>query len=408
MNRLLLLLLFTISLAADDVVESRRFYQQALEARKANDTAGFLKNVRAASDLRPQHPTLLVQLAAALAANGQEREAVTILDRVATMGFVYELDEPELAKVRDLARLRTRFEKNARAIGTAKQELKVDRIGIIPEGMAYDAARRRFFVSSVRKSTIFAIDDAGRVTEFAKTPWGAFGMAIDAKNNTLWATTSAMPVVEGFREDDRRRSALLRIDLKSGEVVETIHLDGEHQFGDVAVAADGEVFVSDSASPVIRRVRDGKLESYVEGPFVSMQGIAASRSMLYVADYSKGLFAVDRRTRDVHPLRVPRSASLLGIDGLYFADPHTLIATQNGTNPYRVLRIRLEPGGLAVASVETLLANAPNLGDPTLGVIARGRFYFNANAQWELFAEDGTITDPVKLQEAVVLSVPLR
>jgi len=54
------------------------------------------------------------------------------------------------------------------------------------------------------------------------------------------------------------------------------------------------------------------------------------------------------------------------------------------------------------------LANASALGDPTLGVIAGGRFYFNANAQWDLFADDGTITDPVKLKEAVVLSVPLR
>jgi hypothetical protein len=139
-----------------------------------------------------------------------------------------------------------------------------------------------------------------------------------------------------------------------------------------------------------------------------LQGIAPSGNILYVADYSKGVFAVDRRTRDVHALRVPATASLLGVDGLYAVDQRTLIGTQNGTNPNRIIRIRLAPGGLAVASVETLLASSSLMGDPTLGVVAGNRFFFNANAQWDRFDDDGKISDPATLSEAVVLSVPLR
>jgi len=119
-------------------------------------------------------------------------------------------------------------------------------------------------------------------------------------------------------------------------------------------------------------------------------------------------FIIDRRTGDIPPLRVPATISLLGIDGLYAVDASTLIATQNGTTPYRILRIALAPGGLAVSSARTLLANSPLMGDPTLGVVANNRFYFNGNAQWELFGDDGKISDPLKLSEAVVLSVPLR
>jgi hypothetical protein len=55
-------------------------------------------------------------------------------------------------------------------------------------------------------------------------------------------------------------------------------------------------------------------------------------------------------------------------------------------------------GGLAVESVETLLANDVRMTGPTLGVLARNRFYFNANGQWEE-------QDPEKLQGALVLSV---
>jgi hypothetical protein len=158
---------------------------------------------------------------------------------------------------------------------------------------------------------------------------------------------------------------------------------------------------------VIFRVTSTGLEPFLRGPFASMQGIAPARNVLYVADYSKGIFAIDLRTRDVHPLRVPPNASLLGVDGLYFVNDRTLIGTQNGTNPNRIIRIRLAPGGLAVSSVETLLANGSGMGDPTLGVLVGKRFFFNGNAQWDLFGDDGKIADPLKLQPAVVLSVPV-
>jgi hypothetical protein len=369
----------------------------------ADDDA--VKKAREASDARPQHPTLLYRLAVALEANGQRDEAIRTLDRIATMGFVYpvEKDFPH----EHYAAVAKRFALNAKPIGTAKRELAIDRLGLIPEGMAWDG--KRFFVSSVRTKTIFA---DGR--EFATAPWGVFGMVADPKRGVLWATTTALPQVEDFKAEDKGKSALLRIDLRDGKILETLPApEGEHHFGDVAVAPDGEVYVSDSASPVIFRV-EGGLKLFVRGPFRSLQGLAVSGATLYVADYSNGLFAIDRRTGDIHPLRVPSTISLLGIDGLYAVvdatrvAATTLVATQNGTNPYRILRITLAPGGLAVSSARTLLANSPLMGDPTLGVVANNRFYFNGNAQWELFGDDGKISDPLKLSEAVVLSVPLR
>jgi hypothetical protein len=397
---------------ADDLADSRRLQQEALAAYKEKKPVVFLEKIRAAAALRPQHPTLLVQLAVALAVNERHREAVGVLDRVAAMGFVYALDDAELQPVRALpefARAAKRFEANARPIGSAKQELTVDRLGLMPEGMAWDARRKRWLISSVRTGEILAVSSGGEVQTLVDVPWGVFGMAVDAKRGVLWATTTAMAQVEEFRAEDKGKSALLRIDLETGRVLETLRAadESEHHFGDVAVAADGEVYVSDSASPVIFRVASVKLEPFLRGPFASMQGIAPARNVLYVADYSKGIFAIDLRTRDTHPLRVPPNASLLGVDGLYFLNDRTLIGTQNGTNPNRIIRIRLAPGGLAVSSVETLLANGSGMGDPTLGVVVGKRFFFNGNAQWDLFGEDGKIADPLKLQPAVVLSVPV-
>jgi hypothetical protein len=182
-----------------------------------------------------------------------------------------------------------------------------------------------------------------------------------------------------------------------------------HHFNDVTVASDGAVYVSDGASPNVYRVNGKSLEPFVQGPFVALQGLAVSgATTMYVADYSKGLFAVDLRTHGTRVLSVAENVTVLGIDGLYVAGPRTLVATQNGVFPNRIVRIRLSADGLSVAGMETLAANSPGMGDPTLGVIASGRFYFNANAQWELFEDDGTIKDPVRLVDAIVMSVPIR
>jgi hypothetical protein len=407
-------LVLALPLAADEVVESRRLQQEALTAQKAKNVALFLRSIRAASDLRPQHPTLLMQLAIALTANGQHQSAVAVLDRVASMGFVYDLGEEELRPLRevsDFARVAKRFADNALAIGSAREEATIDRLGLIPEGMAYDARRRRLFVSSVRTRMIFVIDAKGGVRPFAEDlPFGVFGMAVDAKRGVLWVTTTALAQTEGFRADQKGSAALLRVDLDSGRVLATLRAsdDAAHHFGDVTVAPDGEVYVSDSSAPVIHRVNGDALEPFVRGAFLSLQGLAAMGPLLYVADYAKGIFVIDRRTGDVRAVPVPQNASTLGVDGLYVVDRRTLVATQNGTQPNRIILMRLARGGLAISSVETLLANHALMTDPTLGAVVGSRFFFNARAQWDLFGEDGRIADPLKLLPATVLSVPLR
>lgn len=416
---ILLLLLCGTPLFADEVSDSRRIYRDAMAAYQKKDYASFLEKAKAASALRPSHPGLLGSYAVALALNEQRQAAIALLERIASMGFTLpNASDDDLAALRGMPRfdaVMKRFEANTRPIGEAREEFTIDRLGLVPEGMAYDGRGKRWFVSSVRTRTIFAIAAEGKakggVSVLAKDlPWGVFGMVYDGARGVLWAATSALPQVEGLRAEDAGKSGLLKIDGGSGRVLETLMAgdEGKHHFNDVALAEDGTVYVSDGLSPNIFLVRGKALEPLVHGPFTSLQGLAVRGPVLYAADYSKGIYAIDRRTREVRLLPVPANVSLLGVDGLYVAGARTLVGTQNGTSPNRIVRIRLSSGGVGVAGVDTLLANAENLGDPTLGVIAGDRFYFNGNGQWDLFADDGTITDPVKLKEAVVLSVPLR
>jgi hypothetical protein len=230
-------------------------------------------------------------------------------------------------------------------------------------------------------------------------------MSVDAKRNVLWATTSTIGQTPGVTERDK--AALVQLDLRSGRILATIPApadDRKHLFGDVIVGKNGDVLVSDSSAPAIYRLAGGKLETVIAGePFANVQGLAVVGDKLYVSDYSKGLFVVERGSATL--VKVPATATLLGVDGLYAADANTVIATQNGTNPNRILRIRLGAGG--VAEVTTLGAGLPRMLDPTLGVIANKRFWFNANAQWDEIGEDGKPRDESKLEEAVILGIDL-
>ncbi len=403
MKRIALVLLLATNLFADPVTDSRKLQREALEAYKAKDYATFLAKIRGASDLRPDHPTLLYYLAGAYTMNGRNDEALSTLERVGRMGMVYEI-----AKEADFEPLRTdkrfegvveAFKKNAQPIGKASRAFTTV-MGLITEGLAYDG--QRFFVGSVRTGTIRTKDGG---TFAGPTGRGVFGLAIDRKRRLLWAATSVVEQNVEFREEDKGRAAVIAFGLDDGKVRSTFEApEGKHLFGDLTLAPNGDVYISDSTTPAIYRISSGKLELFKEGePFLSLQGLAVRDKTLYVADYSKGIFAIDLATRDAHLLAAPRDATLLGVDGLYAPAPGVLIATQNGVNPHRVIRIALK--GTTVNRVDTLVANHPDFDEPTLGVVAGRDFYFNAASQFELFGDRGAAKDESKIREGVVLRV---
>ena len=179
---------------------------------------------------------------------------------------------------------------------------------------------------------------------------------------------------------------------------------------DVIVTPAGDVLTTDSASPAIYRLPAGgaALETVAAGePFVSLQGLALAEGggRLYVADYAKGIFAVDLASRRVRLLEAPRTAAILGIDGLYRAGD-ALLAIQNGTDPPRLLRLAVE--GDRITSVEVVDSAHPMATDPTLGVVVGDRFHYIGNSQWNAARAGGEMDPGVKLEDPVILGLELR
>ena len=423
MLSLILALAATTPLSAqlDSVVASRAAYREAVAAYKARDLRAFLRHATEASRLRPTHGAALYALASAHALLGDTADAVAALRRFAALGYTGDVaadsDFVSLARVPAFIRVRGELERNAAPLSRGRPAFTLPEKDLLTEGIAYDPGSRSFFVSSVHQRKILRVDRGGRATEFVGPDagmWAPLGMRTDPKRRALWVASTAVPQMKGYAPADSFRSGIFRFDLATGALTGRfpVAADGRpHALGDVVVTRRGDVYATDSRSPIIYRVPAGgdTLEPFLESPLLlSGQGLAldTAERVLYVADYARGLLRVDLETRAIAPMAVPDSILALGIDGLYQV-PRGLVAIQNGITPHRVARFALDPGGTGVVGAAVLERARPDYAEPTLGVVVDGALFYVANSQWEQFRDDGGIEAPAELRRPLVLRLRL-
>jgi sugar lactone lactonase YvrE len=277
------------------------------------------------------------------------------------------------------------------------------------EGIAWREKTGEFFFGDVNGRAVWVRTKDGGLRRFTAEGdelFGVFGLAIDEAAGVLWAATSAVPAMRGFAPEQDGTAALAEIDLGSGvvrRIVPVVRRTGDlhsHVLGDLTVASDGSVFVTDSGAPLLWRLAPGgnALESFVEHPdFLSLQGIALpAAGVAVLADHASGLLRVDLATRQVFRLEAPLNTTLIGLDGLCLAPDGVLLAVQNGLRPNRVLGIELDGTARVVAGVAVLESGHLAMAAPSLGCLAtNGDFYFVGNAGWTRFENtEGQPTPP--------------
>jgi hypothetical protein len=402
--------------------DGRHYEAEALKAYRAKDYPSFLENTKRAAALRPSHSRLMYYLAVAHALNGDRADALLWLDRVARMGLIVPAaSEEAFDSIKDSDEFRAvleKFRRNSLPLVRSAPAFTVHEKGVVPESVAYDPAGKNFYLSSVYRRKILRVSASGEATEFASERdglWSVMGMKVDAARRLLWVSTAAHPQMSNYREDENGSTALFKFDLRTGRLVKKYLLPNRpkpHWLGDLVISPGGDVYATDSVTPavyVVRRARD-EIELFLESDrFASPQGLdfnADGRS-LFMADYAKGVFLIDLKTKRVASLAPAPDSTMLGIDGLY-SYRGSLVAVQNGTNPARVVRMFLSKDLSRVERFETLEANNPVFDEPTLGVLVRGEFYFVANSQWGAIDEKGRLAPVDKLREPVVLKLKLR
>ncbi|HVU23329.1 MAG TPA: hypothetical protein VHE13_04330 [Opitutus sp.] len=269
--------------------------------------------------------------------------------------------------------------------------------GII-EGLAFRPSTGEFFFGDVHHRCVWRRDRTGNLTRFSPPGdvlYGVFGLAIDGRRQLLWAATSLLPETAGFARADKGRCALVALDLSSGQLTHRFPLAPDardHVLGDLLLAPDGTVYVTDSAAPVVWFVAPGSdhLAPFVESAsFRSLQGLAlvAGGRKLLVSDYAHGLFVIDLATREVHALAAPSGTDLRGLDGLVASD-NAIFSVYNARDPNTVLRLTLSPDADAVTGMERISPSAPEFADLTLITRADGRPHVIANSGWSLAHPD--------------------
>jgi hypothetical protein len=236
---------------------------------------------------------------------------------------------------------------------------------LLIEGVAHHEGR--VFVSAVAAKTIFRIE-AGKLVPFLQpdpATGGVFGLAVDAPRGVLWAAEAWGAGLPGGAGD--KRTGLLKISLTDGKILARHAAPpGEaRQFGDVVVDPAGAVYASDAGTGAIWVLAPGakqlELVSRPKGVTSAQGMVLCPLDVMVVSDYATGLHRVELAGGASRPLKVT-GLKVAGLDGLVALSARNhldVIATYNGAQPYRLMRLKISADCDRLEAAETLVKGGP-------------------------------------------------
>jgi len=214
---------------------------------------------------------------------------------------------------------------------------------LYPEGTAYHPTKNLYYISSVRTGTIGTVDEKGTFRVFYQdsTLKSTYGMKVDTKRNRLWVCAAdANYSMYSEPSTHKKMSRLIGLDLNTGSKTDDIDLsalmEGKHFANDLTLDDAGNIYITDSYSPVIYKV-DAQMKASIftrndwfKSEDIGLNGIEWSPDgYLIVAHNSKGqLFKVDLR----EPERITKiqvKTFFPGADGLLWDSAGNLVLLQN-------------------------------------------------------------------------------
>jgi hypothetical protein len=414
-------LVWSYQLTAQNPSDVRQHVQKARAAYKEKNYPAMIESLKLALALRPNYGPYIYNMAVGYALNGNKDEAINWLNRLTEMGLVYPAaSDKDFESIKDTAEFKAilkRFEINAKPVGHSTPAFTVHEKGLIPEGIAYDPVERTFYLGSVYKRKIVSIDRAGEVKDFSSAAdglWSVMGMRVDRARRLLWVCTASHPQMMNFKEAERGVSGIFKYDLKTGRLLKKYLLPAQpkqHWLGDLVLNSRGDVFASDSVSAAIYVIDHQKdqLELFLESEaFVNPQGLAfsAGEQYMFMADYLKGVFIIDMKTKAPALVKPAAGTTMFGLDGLYYFKGR-LIGVQNGVTPNRLVALTLNTFGTEVKKFDVLEANNSVFDEPTLAVLSGDTLFYIANSQWGMIDAKGTLAAEEKLRDPVILKLKL-
>jgi len=214
---------------------------------------------------------------------------------------------------------------------------------VYAEGVAWSAQQQAFLVGSVRHGTIGKVNLHGEYSAFIadNALVSSVGLTVDAKRNLVWVAIGDLGAAERSGPGTQGKlAAVAAYDTTTGKRVAYHDLGGLYAGGhfanDLALDAKGNVYVTDSFSPVIYRVDTaGKATVFAQsewftGENFNLNGIVAHPDgYLLVNKHNSGeLFRVSLKApTQIDRVQLPEA--LKGADGMVLRNASRLTVVQN-------------------------------------------------------------------------------
>lgn len=413
--------LFALLFCAASAVQAQEEKPQAQQEDEVRgapaepvDAAEVRAQVAAVEALLPNYVdrgAALYFLAAAKMHLGETREALDFLKQCLALEEGFDPSgSVEFAALRSehsftemVERAKTRFPVVARA----RKALVTEEKDLVPEGLAWDAKREVFYLSSLHRRKIVQINLESRVSDLLQPQEEPFfpilGIRLDPKDGTVWANTWE-------EKPGASRSQILHIS-SDGKVLARFAPEGpaQHGFNDLVVRKVGDLFTTDSfANQVFRLDPASRAFSplHLHRQLYYPNGIALADDdrTLFIAD-ALGVVKYDIAASSSVDVAPGPHNTLAGVDGLYWYQG-SLIAIQNGIGTPRVAAHKLTADGSRVSKATILEFRTTLTVLPTTGAIRGSDFYFIANSQIDNLNGD-KILDITRLEPVRIAVVHL-
>lgn len=376
--------------------QTKVLYNQSVEAYKSKNYVLFLKLAKQLDSVRPMHPTYTYNLASAYALNGKKEEALSLLKSMIlannTIAFEDDVDFELIKNDKSFKTLQELKVSQSKIVKNSVEKLQLSEKDLHPEGLFYLEKEKLWLSSSIRNKKIVSFDSLGKCSDwFTGCLYSVFALKADFAQQYLWVACSAIPEMKGFTKELEGKSEILKIEIATQKLIKRYVIEGNHVFGDLVVNMNNEVFISDSTEPIIYKIEKDNLVLWkdLKTQAFNLQGITFNKneSKLFVADYLKGILAVDLKTKKESWLDFPKEVSKKGIDGLIFYK-NSLIAIQNGVVPIRIVSYKLNETENKIISFKVLDNNRKEFDEPALATLVKNKMFFFANSPWKFYNKD--------------------
>jgi sugar lactone lactonase YvrE len=392
----------------------------AAEAKPASPEAtAMLARLDEALAAKPDDQVLMLMRAAYSEAAGKPDDALRFIEKLDASRWdvpFTSVDFKTLANDPRYQRLNARI--TARAPKAKRSELAFTIPGpdLIPEGIAVDTKTGTFYVGSIHKRTIIAVDRDRKARTFVPAGQdsmsGVLGMKVDAARGVLWATSWASEGMHGFTEADKGRSEVTAFALGDGAKKRRIAFPpggDPHLLNDIAIASDGTLYITDSVTGAVWRVPTDRDEFQPVAPprsFAYPNGIVWTANGRLLVAHGTGIANIDPATGDITRLPNAPGKPLGGIDGLVL-DGRTLYAVQNGLGAPRLVAIELDDKATTATKLTVLESDPSVLEIPTTSTLFEGALYTIANSQLDALGPTGLVAGK-QLHDPRIVRTPLR